>query len=112
MRKDDIEVMWFIRLYQSNYTKSLFKNNFACIKDFESICDVPIHDKTFRNWINQMKEIGIIQFAERKNSGGFGRTTDYFYINKNNILKRIRKFSCYNNLVSFFDSRSVLGVDS
>ena len=108
--KEEKEVIWLIRLYQSNYFKGFFKTNCACIKDFEIVCNAPINDKNFRNWIKEIIESELIEFYERKNNGGFGRTVDYFVINKSLILKRLRELDTYLKLVKFFDSKEIFGA--
>ena len=108
--REEKEVIWLIKLYQSEYSKGFFKTNCACIKNFEKVCDVPIHDKNFRNWIKEMKEIGVIEFFEKKNNGGFGKFVDYFTIDKNLVLKRLRQLNTYIKLVKFFDSKEIFGA--
>jgi|GEM_PF-4789520 len=108
--KQEKETIWLIKLYQSNYYVGFFKTNCACIKDFEIVCDAPTNDKNFRNWIKEMKELGVIEFFERKNNGGFGRTVDYFVVNKSLILKRLRELDTYIKIVKFFNSKEIFGA--
>lgn len=109
--KEEKEVIWLIRLHQSNFCKGIFNKKNACIRDFEIVCNVNETDKTFRNWIKNMKEIGIIEFVERKNNGGYGRTVDHFVVNRELILKRLRNFDSYYKIAKFFDSITLFGVD-
>lgn len=108
--KPEKEVIYLIKLYQSEYIKGFFKIKTACIKDFERICFAPENDKSFRIWINEMKEIGIIECVG-KNSNKYGRNVDGFVVNRDLILKRLRNLDAYKNLVKFFDSRAMFGVD-
>lgn len=108
--KQEKEVIYLIKLYQSDYIKGFFRIRTACIKDFERICLAPENDKSFRIWINDMKSIGIIECIG-KNSNKYGRNVDGFVVNRELILKRLRELEVYSDLVDFFSSRAMFGVD-
>lgn len=111
--KEEKEVIWLIKFYLSDYAKNLFKKNkVACVKDFERLVNAPNNDIRFRKWIKDMININVIEFSERKNNGGFGRTVNYYCVNRNEIIKRLREIDCYDSLVRFFDLRSTLGVSN
>lgn len=106
------EVIWLIKLFQSEFVKSKFFNSkVACVKDFERLLNAPENDKNFRKWINEMKELSVIEFFKKINNRRNGKPVDGFVVNKENVLKRLRSLETYDNLVKFFDSRAMFGVD-
>lgn len=104
--KQEKEVTWLIKLYQSKYIKGFFGSNCACIKDFERLLDAPENDRLFRIWINQLKESGILEFSNKIDNRRNGISVDGFVINRDLVLKRLRELDIYSDLVKFFNLRS------
>jgi hypothetical protein len=96
--KEEKEVIWLIKLYNSEYSKSgIFgKQKCACIKEFERLLDAPENNSSFRNWIKQMKEIEVIEFCEKIKIGQ-GNIVDGFIVNKDAIIKRLREIKVYSD---------------
>jgi len=109
--KEEKEVIWLIKLYNSEYSKIGFFNKnskSACIKDFERLLEAPENDITFREWIKKMKNIGVIEFYEEIKIGSCGKT-DSYVVNRTAVLERLKEIKVYCEILfPFFNSRATL----
>lgn len=107
--KEEKEVAILIKLYNSPYAKKGFfkSQKSACIKDFERFLNAPENDSSFRIWIKEMKEFGVIEFSEKIKAGHLN--VDGYFVNREAIIKRLKEIDFYSKyLLPFFNSISTI----
>jgi hypothetical protein len=110
--KEEKEVIWLIKLYNCQYIKGgLFKiNKLACIKDFEKLLNAPENNSRFNHWIKEMIQLNVIEFSE-KIKVGKGNLVDGYFINRDQIKKRLREIETYSKILyPYFSSIAELGL--
>jgi hypothetical protein len=109
--KEEKEVIWLMKLYNCQYIKGgLFKSpKLGCIKDFERLLNAPENDKNFNEWIKKIKLLKIIESNEKIKIGGI-KEVDGYFVNKKEIINRLRELDIYLNILyPFFNSRVEVG---
>lgn len=101
--KPEKEFVWMVNLFNSPYLKkSIFKKQKVALKrDFEKIANASENSKDFRNWINELIDIKIIENIGSKKV--YSREWSVYVINGKLLEKKIIKSPLFNDIQNVID---------
>ena len=110
--KEEKEIIWLTKLYLSDYAKKFIKSpKLCCIKDFEKLLDAPENNKDFNEWIKSMIQLGVLEFSEKIKIGYCRHLVNGYFVNRDQIKKRLREIETYSNvLYPYFSLIAELGL--
>jgi hypothetical protein len=93
--RDDKEIIWLVKLLNSNFYNSFFKKNGGSISNFEKCANNSLRNEEFRNWFKKMNQKEIIKFLELRENRA-GSPTKIYVIDKNKCWKYLKEFELFN----------------
>lgn len=95
--KPEKEVFWIVNLLKSKFVRKLLGEFIVgCRYEFERVAGASENNKSFKEWMDILIEEGCFEpFGKRKFVGG---TIDTYVIDKNKLIKRLRKIEFYKDI--------------
>ena len=103
--KEEKEMLLILRLLNSPFLSGfLIKGKLGTLKQFEIYLKASENNSSFLSWIKQ-----FLIFVEKKD-GGHGKFANFYKLNGEKLVNKLRELPCYNETHKFFNQRAMFGI--
>lgn len=98
--KPEKELIWLVKLRDSEFVVGWIKSKSGFKKDFERLVNAPMNSKEFHDWFNDLRDDGVIIIDD----GRTDKTFEKFFVDKKRCDQRIKE-NQFNKILSDYYNR-------